>query len=122
MRRLTWLRYSLGVMWIFTAIVSFGLYPVEDSLALLERAGVPTVLQPTALYGAAALDLLLGVLTVAGRRRRLVWLAQLALILAYTIIITLRLPEFWLHPYGPVLKNLPIVAAIWLLLAFEERS
>jgi hypothetical protein len=31
-----------------------------------------------------------------------------------------RLPEFWLHPYGPVLKNLPMLAALWLLLELER--
>ena len=39
----------------------------------------------------------------------------MALILGYTAIITIALPEFWLHPYGPVLKNLPLLAALWLL-------
>jgi len=47
-------------------------------------------------------------------------LAQIALIVGYTAIITARLPEFWLHPYGPVLKNLPMLAALWLLLEFER--
>ena len=45
---------------------------------------------------------------------------QLALILFYTIVISFRLPEFWLHPYGPLLKNLPMLAAIWLLYELEK--
>ncbi|HLL18449.1 MAG TPA: DoxX-like family protein, partial [Rubrivivax sp.] len=49
------------------------------------------------------------------RWRRWVWLAQLALIAGYTAIITIFLPEYWLHPYGPISKNLPIMAAIALL-------
>jgi hypothetical protein len=31
------------------------------------------------------------------------------------------LPEFWLHPFGPMLKNLPLLAVLGLLLAFEKR-
>jgi hypothetical protein len=41
------------------------------------------------------------------------------LILGYTVLITIFLPEFWLHPYGPVLKNLPLFAAIVFLHEFE---
>jgi hypothetical protein len=116
------LRLSIAIVWIVTAVVSLGAYPIADSLALLERTGVPARLQPMALYGAAVLDFVLGIATVAMRRRRWLWRTQIALILAYTAIITLRLPEFWLHPYGPVLKNLPMLAALWLLLEIEGHS
>jgi hypothetical protein len=37
----------------------------------------------------------------------------------YTIIITFKLPEFWLHPYGPILKNLPMLAALYMLYVLE---
>jgi len=114
------LRLSIAGVWIVTAFVSFAVYPVADSFALLERAGVPAALRPLALYGAAALDLAFGVGSLLLRRRRWLWLAQIALIVGYTAIITARLPEFWLHPYGPVLKNLPMLAALWLLLEFER--
>ena len=55
------------------------------------------------------------------------YLAQLALLLFYSAVIAWRLPEFWLHPFGPMLKNLPLAAAIVLLLVLdgaprEERS
>ena len=43
------------------------------------------------------------------------------MILAYTVLITWRLPEFWWHPYGPVLKNLPLLALLLLLARLEER-
>lgn len=123
--RMRWLlpvlRWSIALVWIITGLVSLGLYPVEQSYALLARTGTPTPLQPLFLYGAAALDLLLGVLTILPRRRRWIWLAQGVLVLAYTVIITLKLPEFWLHPYGPVLKNLPFLAALWIIYELEDR-
>lgn len=117
------LRISIALVWIVTGIVSLGLYPVQDSYALLGRTGIPPVLQPLMLYGAALLDFAFGVGTLAlrGKWRRRLWLAQFALILFYTFIITWRLPEFWLHPYGPLLKNLPMLAAIWLLFELEEK-
>ena len=118
------LRVALAVMWIWTAIVSFGLYPIADSYALLARVGLHGASASVALYGAAALDLLLGLLTLAApaRWRPWVWLAQLGLIAGYTALVTLFLPEYWLHPYGPISKNLPIMAAIALLWALEPRG
>jgi hypothetical protein len=73
------------------------------------------------LYAAAALDLGLGAATLLMQRRRLLWLAQFVLILIYTIIISFKLPEFWLHPYGPILKNLPLLACIALLYRCEAH-
>ena len=115
------LRVALALMWIWTGVVSLGLYPVQDSHALLARVGLTGGLATVALYGAALLDFALGLLTLAApaRWRRPVWLAQLALVLGYTLLITLFLPEYWLHPYGPLSKNLPILAAIALLWSLE---
>jgi uncharacterized protein YbjT (DUF2867 family) len=115
------LRVSIALVWIVTGIVSFGLYPVEESYVLLARVGVTGWLAPVMLYGAAMMDFVFGIATLLMKRRRLLWLAQIGVILFYTAIISWRLPEFWLHPYGPLLKNLPMLAAIWLLLEMEER-
>ncbi len=115
------LRVSIAFVWIATAAVSAGLYPVEQSFQLLARTGVPAQLAPLMLYGAVGLDLLLGVATLLLARRRWLWLAQLGLIGFYSVVIALKLPEFLLHPYGPLTKNLPMLAAIWLLYELEEK-
>jgi uncharacterized protein YbjT (DUF2867 family) len=125
--RLSWLlpilRASVGIVFIATGVLSLGVFPVADSYALLERTGAPRALWPPLLYGAALLDLALGILVFAlhGPPRRWLWRAQAALIAGYTVVITWRLPEFWLHPYGPVLKNLPILALLVMLDVLEER-
>lgn len=112
----TWLlpllRASIGILWIVTGILSLGIYPVEDSYALLTRVGVGQTFAPFVLYGAAALDLLLGVGVFALRRRQWLWRAQIVLIVVYSAIIAFALPEFWIHPFGPLLKNIPLLAAI----------
>jgi uncharacterized protein YbjT (DUF2867 family) len=116
------LRISIAVVWIFTAIVSAFVYPVADSYELLARTGIPAGLRPMMLYGAAVFDLLLGLGIVLLKRRRWLWLAQLGLIGFYTVVIAWKLPEFLVHPYGPLTKNLPMLAAIWLLYALEDRD
>jgi uncharacterized protein YbjT (DUF2867 family) len=122
--KLAWLlpllRLSIAFVWIATAIVSYGVYPVERSYLLLWQTGIPPLLQPLMLYGAATFDLLLGV-AILLVRRRWIWHAQLALIGFYTVVIAIRLPEFLIHPYGPLTKNIPMLAAIWLLAELEEK-
>lgn len=114
------LRWSVAAVWIVTGILSLGAFPVRESYRLLARVGVPAPWAPYLLYGATFLDLVLGLAVLLAPRRR-VWLAQIALMLGYTAIISWRLPEFWLHPFGPILKNLPLLAALYLLCQFERR-
>jgi uncharacterized protein YbjT (DUF2867 family) len=117
------LRASIAVVWLWTAWVSAFVYPAADSYLLLERTGVPAALGPLMLYGASAFDLLMGLgsLFLARRHRRWLWLAQLALIGFYTVVIAWKLPEFLWHPYGPLSKNLPMLAAIWMLYELERK-
>lgn len=115
------LRAVLAIVWIWTAVVSALIYPVPDSLALLARVHLTGPLAVVALYGAALLDLGFGLASWWWPSRRL-WLAQAALIAFYTVVIAIALPEFVTHPFGPLLKNLPILAILFLLLAEEKEA
>ncbi|SEK82269.1 SDR family oxidoreductase [Nitrosovibrio tenuis] len=115
------LRLSIAAVWLIAGIVSLGVYPVEESYVLLARVGITGPLAPIALYGAAALDIAFGLGTLFLRNRRPLWIAQATLIAVYTLTITTYLPEFWLHPFGPLAKNLTILAVIWLLYELEKR-
>jgi hypothetical protein len=108
-------------VWLVTAWVSVFAYPMSASRELLRPVGIEGWLAPVAVWTGAALDAGFGVLTLL-RPSRLLWLAQLGLILAYSLIITLFLPQMWAHPFGPLLKNVPIVAVLLLLLATTERK
>jgi uncharacterized protein YbjT (DUF2867 family) len=116
------LRLSVALVWIVTGILSAGLFPVDQSLALLARLGAEGAFAKLLLYGASAMDLSLGIAVLFGARAGPLWLLQAMLILGYTALITWRLPEFWLHPFGPILKNLPILAALAVLWALEDKQ
>lgn len=115
------LRSSIAIVWLVSGVVTLGIYPVAESLAMLERVGLRGALAYAALYGAAALDIALGLATWLMRRRRSLWRLQIGVILGYSAIIALQLPELWLHPFGPLVKNLPILAALIVLHEFEPR-
>ncbi|HKY03088.1 MAG TPA: NAD(P)H-binding protein [Burkholderiales bacterium] len=126
--RLAWglplLRISLALVWIATGVISLGIFPVDQSYALLSAVGIKGFLAPWALYGAALIDIAFGfgIFVLNGRKRRWLWRAQIVLILAYMAAITAYLPHFWLHPFGPILKNIPLLALIVVLHEFEESD
>jgi uncharacterized protein YbjT (DUF2867 family) len=115
------LRVSIALVWIASGVVSLGLYPVEESYRLLERIGITGALAPITLYSSALLDIGFGIASLVAPRWRYLWAAQAAVILAYTGLITVALPEFWLHPFGPIVKNLPMLAALGILHEAERR-
>jgi uncharacterized protein YbjT (DUF2867 family) len=120
LRRASWLawmlpalRFAIAFVWIWTFVVSIGLYPRDQSLELLARVGIEG--------GWAQLALGIATLWVGARgRAQWLWPSQLALIAFYTAAITIAMPEFWLHPFGPLSKNLPMCAAILLLWALDS--
>ena len=46
---------------------------------------------------------------------------MLAMLLGYTFAIGIAWPVHWLDPFGGLLKNLPLIVALAILLATEER-
>lgn len=115
------LRIGLALMWIITGLTSAFFYPLNESYLLLEQTGISGTMAPLMLYGAATLDLLLGLsLLFSYRVRQAAWI-QIGLMLLYSVIISIALPEFWLHPFGPVSKNLPLIVATLILIVMEKR-
>ena len=120
------LRGSLVVVWLATAVVSVWELHGQSRELL---AGLPaawtegnTSWLPTAiiLAGAAA-DAVLG-LWLALRPGRKAYGAALLVMLAMTLLATAIHPAWWLHPFGPLTKNLPIAAILWVLLQDEATS
>lgn len=113
-------RAVLALMWLVTGVLSLGIYPVPASLELLAPLGLHGSLAVLVLYAAALMDIGIGFACLL-YPSRLLWMLQLAVIAAYTVLISIFLPQFWLHPFGPILKNIPILAMLFALLAGEKN-
>jgi len=120
------LRYSLVAVWLTTAFASvWELHgQSRELLAGLPRAwtdgGAPWLPTALILAGAAA-DAVLG-LWLALRPGRCAYAAALLLMAAMTLLATAIHPAWWLHPFGPLTKNLPIAAILWVLLQDTTTS
>ena len=114
------LKFTLAWLWIATGLISAFGYPVESSYAMLKQVGIDNTLAPIVLYAAALLDVCLGVALLLSFHLRTVVVLQIAIILTYTVIITICLPESWLHPFGAISKNIPLIVSTLMLLAWEK--
>lgn len=108
------IRLVIAAIWFITGVVVLFVFPKEESLNLIFQTGLSRSLAQITLYLGALFDMVLGIWTLL-RPGRLLWILQGALIIVYTAIITIWLPEFWIHPFGPLLKNIPILVMLWLL-------
>lgn len=113
-------RYALALVWLVTGVLSLGIYPQQQSLQLLGRVGLSGDFALFTLLGSSMLDVMLGILTIT-HPSRFLWRTQSILVLIYSVIIACFLPEYWLHPFGPMLKNLPVLVLLWLLNKYEEK-
>lgn len=114
------LRTSLVVVWLATALVSvWELHgQSRELLAGLPAAwteGNTSWLPSAIILAGAATDAVLG-LWLALRPGRKAYGAALLMMLAMTLLATAIHPAWWLHPFGPLTKNLPIAAILWVLL------
>lgn len=114
------LRSTLAAIWLGSAWVSAGLFPIADSLARLTPFGLTGAMALATLAGATALDAALGLATALRPGRRL-WQAQLVLVSTYTALVAWRLPAYLLDPFGPILKNLAVMALL-IQLWSEEKT
>jgi uncharacterized protein YbjT (DUF2867 family) len=115
------LNFSIALVWLWAGLVSAFLYPVPDSYQMLSRIGITGAWAPLTLYGASLADFMLGILILLRWKLRLVAALQISIMLAYSVAISFYLPEFWLHPFGPLIKNLPLLMAILVLFIIEEE-
>lgn len=110
-----YLPFSMGFLWAWS-----GLQPVltqkEWSLQLLGEVGFALSWQFPILILSSLLDLFFAVgCCVKLKQYSWFWLFQLIVVLSYSLIIAFRLPENFLHPFAPLVKNIPILALTFFL-------
>jgi uncharacterized protein YbjT (DUF2867 family) len=113
------LRGALAAVWIGSGVASFAVSP-ERADALLSRLTSDRFTAMAITWSGAALDVALGAALLHRSWRRRALQGQLAVMLAYTVLATIALPELWMDPFGSLLKNLAVLAATLALLAVED--
>lgn len=112
-------KWSLATVWVFTGLTSLFFAP-EIGFDLLKSAGLIGMKANLLVVGGSLLDIGLGVWLLTERKMRLCCMAQIFTILLHTILLTIIDASFWLHPFGPLTKNFPILALILLFYSFSR--
>ncbi len=117
----TLLRLAIAFIWLWTGLVVLFLSPIEESVALMAPLGLPERPALLLIVVLAIGEILLGGLTLINWRVRLWSVIQIGLIVSFTMVLTIIYPELWLHPFGPLSKNVPLLAATIVLYSWETQ-
>ena len=112
-------RLGLAFLWLWTAAVTYFVWPRHETLSWLDSLwhGLGT---PFWLAASCVLDATMGVASLLWPRKRL-WLAQFALTAVYSLGLAVALPWSWGHPFGPLTKNVAVLATMLFLAMQESR-
>jgi uncharacterized protein YbjT (DUF2867 family) len=114
------LKASLVLLWVASGVLGLA-YGSGATASLVQRLALPASWAEPLKIGSSLLDFAMAGLLLADRRGAMATIAQLVVALGYTIVLGIALPALWLDPFGPLLKNLPILAAILVNGAISDR-
>ena len=106
--------FVIALVWLWSGITSLLFYPHQLSYQLLAATGVTGFAAPMTLYGLAVMDIGLGMATLLRYRTATLLSWQIAIVLGYSLVVAVCLPEFLIHPFGALLKNLPFLWVLWI--------
>lgn len=110
-------RFALAVLWLLSGLV--GLFFAGDQVnAYAHSIGIGPITVLLIANATCLLDFLIGLAILVRWRPPLMVGIQLAVVFGYTAVLSWLDPALWLHPFGPLLKNLPILVLIpiWAVL------
>lgn len=114
-------RISLSFLWIFTGLTSLFFEP-DFGYQVLARANVSGLLADIAIVGGSVLDIALGIWLLTQWRERMCCIVQATTIVLYTTLLSVIDPSYWLHPFGPLSKNLPILVLISIIYSANDND
>jgi len=114
------LRISLGLIWVLSGIIPVFFAQHPEIYDIFNKIGVTGILATLCFYGSTLLDVLLGLATLANYKLKWIGCFQIFLIIFYTLVISFLLPEYWLDPFGAIMKNVPLVFATLAMMAMSD--
>ena len=113
------LRVALALVWFAGGAIPLFVSPAATNMAWLARVGLSGGAATTALWAGALADIAVGAALLL--RIRGAALAGIALMATYTLILTHIAPELWADPFGPLAKNIAVLALSLAVHALETR-
>lgn len=111
---------AVSFIWVWSGVIT--LLSWELSVELINRVGLYGLLASGGVWLGAVLDILLGVLVFFRKYQRPVLVIQGLIILCYTLILTVFDSGHWMHPFGILAKNIPLLALTFYLYSYGGCS
>lgn len=113
------LRSALAFVWFAGGAIPLLFTPTATNMAWLARVGLSGIMATAVLWAGALADLGIGAALLL--RLRGAMLAGIALVAVYTLILTAIAPDLWADPFGPLVKNIAVLALSLAVHALETR-
>lgn len=114
------LRLSLAFIWIITAMVVLFITPKETTFKLLYNLKFSAELINPIFYISIAVDFIMGMTLLFNYNLKLWCWVQIGIITLYTVLISLLDPYWITQPYMPIMKNIPIIMATYLIIKTQK--
>lgn len=105
------IRAVLILLWLVSAWVGL-IHGAAATHALTHALGMPPSWDDPLRLSGSVIDLGVALLVFLDRDARWSTAVQTAVVAGYTLIIGIALPQLWLDPLGPLIKNIPILLLI----------
>lgn len=112
-------RLSLSLLWLFTAASSF-LWGRAIGYDVLAKQEITGAFADLCINAGSLVDAAIGLWLLTAYNLQWCYRAQLIIILSYTILLSVIDSSFWLHPFGPLTKNIPLLVFIFWLSQVES--
>lgn len=122
--RAMWLlRAGIASVWITEGLLPKVLFQQEIELAVVRQSGLVPGDPAVFLLALGIVEALSGVLVLVLRGRALVVLlrVQAGALVVLPLLVGLQLPLLWVHPFGPLIKNIPILVGTLVLARVLSR-
>ncbi len=114
------LRWTLGVFWLLSGSIGL-IAPAGAVLAHAAALGLSGAAVAWAVGAGSLVDVAIGIGLLLRYRPGLMAAVQVIVVLGYTLALSVAEPALWADPLGPLLKNLPVLAAALALAALEAE-
>ena len=114
------LRWTLGAFWLLSGVIGL-IAPAGAVLAHGAALGLTGAAVAWAVGAGSLVDVAIGIGLLLRYRPGLMAAVRVLVVLGYTLALGVAEPALWADPLGPLVKNLPILAAALALAALEAE-
>lgn len=111
--------FAISFVWVWSGISSLASWNV--SMQLMNEIGANEIYSKVFIILGSIVDISLGILIFNKNHFKLAILFQTLFLITYTIILSFLAPNYWLHPFGVLSKNLPLLALSYIIYNIKNK-